>query len=400
MHQRILLLLSQLPQDPASGAARSMRTISEFLACGGFEVRALATTASEGAADDHDETVRQALPAIPLEKAARHGIFEFESGGINYTLLYTPECNPATWEEKHGSRFNDLFRKILADFQPDILFTYGGSAAERARQKQARAARCKIVFGLRNLSYLAPGAFDHVDAILTGSKFVTDRYRKVLGIKSTPLPLPLNPDDVIATRHEKVFITYINPSIEKGVFFAARLFEELALRRPDIPVLVVESRAHAGLLVSAGLASSASSPGFDLRRHSSIMVTRSVPRPADIYSVARVVLMPSAWEEPAGRVAAEALANGIPPVVSDRGGLPEICADGGYVLPLPPEAIAQPRQPVHPGAAQAWLDLLIKLCDDQNAHDAACARAASAGRAFSPDRLIPRYVEFFRKVLR
>jgi glycosyltransferase involved in cell wall biosynthesis len=38
----------------------------------------------------------------------------------------------------------------------------------------------------------------------------------------------------------------------------------------------------------------------------------------------RVVVVPSIWDEPFGRVAAEALAAGALPVVSDRGGLPEI----------------------------------------------------------------------------
>ncbi|WP_085172199.1 glycosyltransferase family 4 protein [Mycolicibacterium iranicum] len=41
-------------------------------------------------------------------------------------------------------------------------------------------------------------------------------------------------------------------------------------------------------------------------------------------SRARVVIVPSSWEEPFGRVAAEALAVGTPAVVADRGGLPDI----------------------------------------------------------------------------
>jgi len=40
---RILLALPQLPQDPASGAARSTRTMCEMLAAAGAEVHAVAT---------------------------------------------------------------------------------------------------------------------------------------------------------------------------------------------------------------------------------------------------------------------------------------------------------------------------------------------------------------------
>jgi len=48
--KRLLLCLPQMPQDPASGAARSMRTICEMLAGSGWTVRVLATTATERAA--------------------------------------------------------------------------------------------------------------------------------------------------------------------------------------------------------------------------------------------------------------------------------------------------------------------------------------------------------------
>jgi hypothetical protein len=40
---RLLLLLPQLPHDPASGAAHSMRTLCEMLASAGFHVRVLAS---------------------------------------------------------------------------------------------------------------------------------------------------------------------------------------------------------------------------------------------------------------------------------------------------------------------------------------------------------------------
>jgi glycosyltransferase involved in cell wall biosynthesis len=394
-----MLLLSQLPQDPASGAARSMRTICEFLAGAGLEVTALATTARESAAEINPlEYLRGAAADIAVERTAARPegggeVLRFAIKGVKYTLLNTEPHGFRDWEGPLGATFDALFSQCLNDFHPDILFTYGGSRAEMARRKLARHRGCKVVFGLRNLSYLAPGAFADVDAILTGSQFVTDRYRAALGIDSTPLPLPLDWDEVVAPQHEKVFITYVNPSIEKGVCFAARLLEELSARRPDIPILVVESRATAGLLVSAGLAG-----GFDLRRHANLMVGGTVPRPAAIFNVARVLLAPSVWEEPAGRVAAEALANGIPPVVSDRGGLAEVCGHGGFVLPLPADLTLATRRPVAREAVEDWLTLLLRLVDDEPFYEAACRRAAEAGRLYRPETLAPRYVDFFHQV--
>ena len=64
MPRRVLLLLTQLPQDPASGAARSMRTICRILVDGGYDVSALATTASESG--------QELDPLAFLRKAVRH----------------------------------------------------------------------------------------------------------------------------------------------------------------------------------------------------------------------------------------------------------------------------------------------------------------------------------------
>lgn len=47
------------------------------------------------------------------------------------------------------------------------------------------------------------------------------------------------------------------------------------------------------------------------------------------FATARVVVVPSLWHEPFGLVALEAMARGIPVIVSDRGGLPEVVTGAG-----------------------------------------------------------------------
>ena len=62
-------------------------------------------------------------------------------------------------------------------------------------------------------------AFENVDAVFTPSEFVTAKYRKELGLESTAIPVPIEYDDVVAEKHERIFITAINPSPEKGLYF-------------------------------------------------------------------------------------------------------------------------------------------------------------------------------------
>ena len=170
----------------------------------------------------------------------------------------------------------------------------------------------------------------------------------------------------------------INPSPEKGLMFVARLAEEIGLQRPDLAMLFIESRGSAGRLVGAGLTA-----GFDLRRHENLMLSTPVAQPREIYAATRVLLVPSLWNEPAGRVAAEALFNGIPPLVSDRGGLPEICNGAGFVLPIPAAITPRDVRPVDAAAVQPWIDLIARLEDDEEFY-LRRPSCAPGGRNLSP----------------
>jgi glycosyltransferase involved in cell wall biosynthesis len=178
------------------------------------------------------------------------------------------------------------------------------------------------------------------------------------------------------------------------LMLVARLAEELSRQRPDLAMLFIESRGSAGRLVQAGLAG-----GFDLRRHENLMLSPPVVQPKEIYAATRTLLVPSLWNEPAGRVAAEAMLNGIPPLVSDRGGLPEICQGAGFSLNIPAEIIPTTSRPVEPEVVQPWIDLIVRLEDDEEFYQRHSAVAHEASQVYHPDRLIPRYLEFFRTVL-
>ncbi len=388
------MALPQMPQDPASGAARTAQTALEMAAEAGFEVRALGTTATERGtrADPVAYLESIGLSVEASSKSPRE--LRFTQRGIPYTLLDTARFAVTRWETTHGRHFDRLFDYELETFVPDILFTYGGLTGDRRRHRRARRQHCRIAFCVFNMAYMTPGFFDEIDAVLTPSEFLAERYRKEIGMESTPLPTPLDLEDVVAPERDPIFVTMVNPSIEKGLFFFARLAEELGRRQPKIAVLAIESRGTAGMVQEAGQIG-----GFDLRRHESIMIGGSVPKPRDIFENTRVLLAPSIWEEPSGRVVAEALVNGVPPVVSDRGGLAESCNGAGFVLPLPPGLTVKTRVPVGPEAVEPWIDLIVKLAFDEPFYQEAVSRTREAARMYYPENLAPRYVDFFSQVL-
>jgi glycosyltransferase involved in cell wall biosynthesis len=397
MKPRILMALPQLPQDPASGAARTAQTACEMASEAGFEVRALATTATErGIKSDTLEFLRGQGLEVAVKPASSSNFreFRFSQRGIHYTLLDTGRFAVTNWESVYGRRFDILFDQELETFAPDILFTYGGMADDLRRHRRARLRGCRIAFCVFNMAYMYPGFFDPIDAVLTPSEFLAHRYRDALGVESTPLATPIDFDDVVATERDPIFVTMVNPSVEKGLFFFARLAEEIGRRQPNIALLAIESRGTAGMVAKAGLLG-----GFDLMRHENIMIAGPVPKPRDIFATTRVLLVPSVWEEPSGRVVAEALVNGVPVLVSDRGGLAESANGAGFVLPLPADLTNETDRPVSAAAVEPWLEVIVNLAFDQPFYEGAVARTREAARMYERAALAPRYVDFFRGVL-
>src|SRR2546423_5201888 len=147
MPARVLLVLSQLPHDPASGAARSMRTISEMLASAGFTVRALAVTATERARSQNTAEYLAAIDIHPRtarpDKSARPEL-TFTHRGIAYRLLDTAASPPMGWQKLYNRQFDRMFDEELERFDPDIIFTFGGSSADLKRRQRARRRGVKV----------------------------------------------------------------------------------------------------------------------------------------------------------------------------------------------------------------------------------------------------------------
>jgi glycosyltransferase involved in cell wall biosynthesis len=253
-------------------------------------------------------------------------------------------------------------------------------------------------FTLRSYGYEDLRYFADVDAVFTCSRFLSQWYRRRIGLASTAIEPPIDWSTVRAPDGDRAFVTFVHPAPHKGLYLFARLAEMLGSRRPDIPLLIVQSGHSAGAL--NGL------PGLDFSRYPQILAAPPVATPAEYFALTRLLLVPSVWDEPFGRVAAEALINGIPALVSDRGALPDVIGgdvhDGGAgrVLPLPAWMTYQTTAVPTAAEVEAWYDAVCGAWDDVGCYRLMADRArALADARYSEVRSRALHLDYFSHLM-
>ncbi len=406
---KILLAIHNAYTDSASGAAHSMRILMQWLRDGGHDCRVLATARCDGKpfedVDAHLAGLGVALRRSPPSKAFVRSVrkpanivvgrptVDFALDAIPVTMLLTRAPGESPAERFEAEQFLFLLDNILREFSPDVLLTYGSHHVLQEAMRRARACGALTVFTLRNFGYEDRRYFEHVDHVFTTSPYVSDVYRQEMGLRSAGIESPIQWSDVEAPEETRRFVTFVNPSFAKGSLLFARLADMLGARRPDIPILVVQSATSAGRLNTI--------PGIDFTKYPHIMAAPATPRPADFFALTRILLVPSVFREPFGRVAAESLINGIPPLVSDRGGLPQTVRGAGRVLPVPAWLTEKTRELPTEDDVQPWFDAICKLWDDERAYaEASTLARATADRWYSESVMRQRYLSYFASLQR
>jgi glycosyltransferase involved in cell wall biosynthesis len=399
---RVLLVNNHCISDPTAGVTQSLRTIVEWLADAGHACHVLTTARFESRVtftiDEH--LLAQGVDAAALKTAGagRPAIVEYAVKGVPVTLVMTRHNDETRPDKKESRQYLAEVDRLFDAFAPDQLIACNGHPMILDAMARARARGVVTAFALRGFGYDDRRYFANVDHAFTCSQFLTDHYREHVGIDSTPLEPPLDWSTVVAPAESRAFVTFVNPSPHKGLLVFARLADMLGSRRPDIPILVVQS-GHSGGSLNA-------IRGLDFSRYPQIMAAPPVPTPADYFALTRVLLVPSVWEEPFGRVAAEAMINGIPPIVSDRGSLPHVIGGdfseggGGLVVPIPAGMRYQDAALPSEADVQPWFDAVCRVWDDTSMYDAIAARArAIATERYSETVSRAKHVNYFASVV-
>ena len=88
-----------------------------------------------------------------------------------------------------------------------------------------------------------------------------------------------------------------------------------------------------------------------------------------IYARTAVLIAPSLGFESWGRVASEAIMNGIPVLSSDSGGLPEAVGTAGITLEAPSECLGKTEAMLtlpSEASCRPWANALYRLVDERN----------------------------------
>jgi glycosyltransferase involved in cell wall biosynthesis len=401
---RILLAIHNAYTDSTSGAAQSMRILTKWLCEGGHDCRVLGTGRFDARPPD-DFDAHLAELGVPLHRASAPKAFvrsvkkpanmvvgrstvDFVLDGVPVTTLVTRAQRGSPAEHYESEQFLFHLDDYLHRFQPDVLLTYGGHPLVQETMRRARRGGARCVFSLRSTGYEDRRHFEYVDSVLTASVYLSRLYREAIGLNSTGIDSPIDWEEVVAPDEMRQYVTFVNPLPSKGVMLFARLADMLGSARPDIPLLIVQSAASAGALNSI--------PGLDFGKYPQIMVAPATMKPADFFALTKILLVPTVVRESFGRVAAEALINGIPPLVSNRGALPETVHGAGRVLPLPDSLTDQAQMLPSSQDVQPWFDAVCELWDDADAYARASTVARdTAARFYSEPIVRQRYLDYF-----
>lgn len=347
--------------DVTSGAALSLRTILEALAANGFRAVALqATIFDSPQGGEHVMEAGKQQPDKP--------IWRTEIDGVEHLIVKTAGFRRHVMTCQEEETYINLFRSELAYRRPDMVFLWGGLILERTIMREARDAGIPVVFYLVNPGYQDKSVFKDVSVIITDTEATAKLYKERHGLECKVAgkfiatgairpPVPRRPE----------FITFINPSFEKGVSVFMPLAKLMATECPEVKFLVVQSRGRWGEAMGVLKFAPEDFPNVTVIGHQRDM------RP--VYASTRAIVLPSLWHESGARVIAEAQINGIPVLASDTGGSAELIGEGGRVFDIPENVREKKTEAlVTEETLRPWVEEIKRLWNDTAYYEALCQK--------------------------
>jgi glycosyltransferase involved in cell wall biosynthesis len=157
------------------------------------------------------------------------------------------------------------------------------------------------------------------DILISNSNFIRMVTKFYTGRDSEIIYPPIKKEDYELKSHKREYILFITPSVFKGV----DIMYDIAKNLSDKKFLVVgkpdkmeDKKRYFKRLIKL----------------SNVKLLNYLKDMRRAYEKTRLLISPVKWYEPFGRTPAEAMVNGIPAIVSNRGGLPEVVGNSGDII--------------------------------------------------------------------
>jgi glycosyltransferase involved in cell wall biosynthesis len=356
--------------DTSSGASIDAREMLRQLSFHGCEVAVV------GAMIFDSEKGVSRLPEHWKSSVEHKKLYRVTDPPLEHQLVVTKSLQRSVMTSLEADRWFGLYVHILESFRPDLVLFYGGQSLDLLISNEAKSRAIPVVSYIMNGNYNGERWRRDVDLIITNSLANADYYYRQDGIALTPVGLFIDSSAVTASVHTRRNLLFINPSIEKGAAIVIQLALLLEKRRPDILFEVVESRGKWQSLLHH-ISGQFGSPREQL---DNVVLTTNTSDMRPLYGRARLLLAPSVAWECAGRVAAEAMLNGIPALVSGRGGLSEMIGNGGITVNFPEACYEKPynRLPTME-LLMPLVERIIQFYDDEALYNDYVAKARLVG---------------------
>ncbi|MBY0511688.1 MAG: glycosyltransferase [Rhodospirillaceae bacterium] len=372
--------------DSCSGAARALQALFEALQELGHRCHILTGVVTDGKSELFDKAlttapttvfqIKDSDRTVPVRQFRLHGVEHILAGGA-----------ALSWQEMKA--FDDtvlrhMFLDIFRKFDPDVVLTYGGFPCNYFAGQHAMAHGRKSVLFAASDTYRVPTDFIHVNTVAAISEALAVKLRPVTTAPIVALKALTKTKDVKSAARVPEFITFLNPSLPKGVKLAAAIVAECQKRGRPYKFLFVESRGTRAEVMHL-------CP--ELASCTNLFFAANITNIRAVYERTAILLYPSLWFETAGMAPIECNANGIPVLAHNIGGIPLMMDGAGFLFEPPPAMVEKWDAPPPKDDVAQWIAIIDRLHEDPAFLADAARRAAEADARYDLPKLARKFVD-------
>jgi glycosyltransferase involved in cell wall biosynthesis len=372
--------------DVSSGASQAVRELLQFSSRLGHEVIAISSTVF-----DSEMGARKFWSQLKTEPKDASQTIQVSDGNLGHWIAKSSHWRSGSLTLQDLDAWSRLVRRGFELKKPDVIVLYGGTLASDWSIRFAKDNGISVAFYLANGNYKNGKIFELVDVVLTDSQATADLYFERFGLACVPLVGQcIDPKKIFVARRTPKYVTFVNSGFAKGAIPVAQAALALEKCRPDVKFLVVESRGEPWS-EAVKIARVGSDEQFVL---SNVTLVKPVGDIRTILQETKILLHPSLWHESSSRLVLEATINGIPTVVTGRGGQREMAGSGGTYIDFGKEMYESPFDKMASETEVAALvSHILKLWDDQEAYAAKRSGALEHAQSFDPVANCKKFIE-------